>query len=138
MTKEDFNKTVHVSDIVYIYGVENKLIPCVVVDKTEYACNLITLLTVEGDDGIIRPEGSYYRTYDEIVNSFPATEHSKGLYKHYKSLGDERIDNYEKWLEINREFLTRFIKENISIKVENESDYFGIESYNAKIFVSEH
>jgi hypothetical protein len=42
MTKEEFNKTIEVGDIVTVIGLKEP-VDCVVMTKTEYACNLFTV-----------------------------------------------------------------------------------------------
>lgn len=82
MTKEEFNKTVEVGDIVTVIGLKDP-VDCVVMTKTEYACNLFTVEQGNTADGIMRPCNSYYRTYDEI-NAKVSSEHT--LYKQYLDL----------------------------------------------------
>lgn len=62
MTKEEFNETVSIGDVVTIIGTD-KEVDCVVKTKTEYAVNLTTVEI--GKSGL--PLASYYRTYDEII-----------------------------------------------------------------------
>ena len=141
MTKEEFNKQVNVGDIVMIYGVENKIVPCVVMNKTEYACNLLTVEQAEGDDGVIHANSSYYRSYDEIISR---VGDARGLYNYYKTLHDqayakfEEDEEYEAWVQENDSFLqhlSRFLKENLKVNIEKESDYYGSESYDATVDV---
>ena len=62
MTKEEFNRTISVGDIVRVIGTD-KEVDCFVQTKTEYAVNLLTV--EKGKSGL--PLASYYRTYDEIL-----------------------------------------------------------------------
>jgi len=62
MTKEEFNKMIEVGDIVTIIGLKEP-VDCVVMTKTEYACNLFTVEQGNTADGIMRPSASYYRSY---------------------------------------------------------------------------
>ena len=66
MTKEEFNDTVKIGDIVEIIGTDEP-VQCVVMTTTEYSCNLLTTDKNKGDDEIVRPIASYYRTYDEVI-----------------------------------------------------------------------
>ena len=52
MTKEEFNKTVEVGDIVTVIGLKDP-VDCVVMTKTEYACNLFTVDQGNTADGIM-------------------------------------------------------------------------------------
>ena len=84
MSQEEFIKNVQIGDIVMVYGISFKYpIPCVVMTKTNFACNLDTVKQIKGDDSVIRPEGSYYRSYEEIVEHLGS---SHGLYDYYISL----------------------------------------------------
>ena len=90
MTQEEFIRVVRIGDIVMVYGTSfEHPIPCVVMTKTNYACNLYTVKHIEGDDGIIRPEGSYYRTYEEIVECLGTSD---GLYDYYKKLNNKQYE----------------------------------------------
>ena len=79
MSKEEFNKTIRIGDIVTIIGIDTPE-DCVVMSKTEYACNLFTVEQGNMSDGIMRPVASYYRTYDEIIAKVNS-DHT--LYKQY-------------------------------------------------------
>lgn len=84
MSQEEFIESVHVGDIVMVYGISwEHPIPCVVMTKTNYACNLYTVKQSNKADGVMRPEGSFYRSYEEIVECLGA---SHGLYEYYLSL----------------------------------------------------
>jgi len=80
MTKEEFNDTVKIGDIVEIIGTDEP-VQCVVMTKTEYSCNLLTTDKNKGDDGIVRPIASYYRTYDEVIRK---VGENINLYLEYK------------------------------------------------------
>jgi hypothetical protein len=82
MTKEEFNKMIEVGDIVTIIGLKEP-VDCVVMTKTEYACNLFTVEQGNTADGIMRPRASYYRSYDEIIAKV-SSNHT--LYKQYLDL----------------------------------------------------
>ena len=85
MTKEEFNRTIEIGDIVTIIGIDT-LVTCVIMTKTEYACNLFTVEQNNKADGIMRPVGSYYRTYDEIIVKVGS---DKALYEYYIELSDK-------------------------------------------------
>lgn len=125
MTQIDFNTQVCVGDIVTIVGVKNRYIPCVVMTKTNYAVNLYTVEQALGEDGVMRPLGSYYRTYDEILARIGEAH---GLYNYYISLKSdsqklgEEEEEYKQWLDKNYKFIRRFIKENIFFKPNRYDD----------------
>lgn len=85
MTKENFKRTIELGDIVTIIGIDT-LETCVVMTKTEYACNLFTVEQSNKVDGIMRPVASYYRTYDEIIAKVGS---DKILYEYYIELSDK-------------------------------------------------
>lgn len=125
MTQIDFNTQVCVGNIVTIAGVENRYIPCVVMTKTNYAVNLYTVEQAIGEDGVMRPSGSYYRTYDEILARIGD---APGLYNYYISLKSdsqklgEEDEEYKQWLDKNYKFIRRFIKENIYVEANRYND----------------
>lgn len=82
MTKEEFNSTVKIGDIVTIIGIDTPE-DCVVMSKTDYACNLFTVEQDNKADGIMRPVASYYRTYDEIIAKVSS---NTALYDYYIKL----------------------------------------------------
>lgn len=95
MKQKEFIKVVQIGDIVMVYGTSfEHPIPCVVMTKTNFACNLYTVKQIKGDDGVIRPEGSYYRSYEEIVECLGA---SRGLYDYYKKSNTKNMEINKQW-----------------------------------------
>ena len=101
MTKEEFNNTIKIGDIVEIYGVDDAPVQCIVMTTTQYACNLLTTKKKKGDDGIVRPLSSYYRTYDEVI----------------KKVGEDISSYWEyKCLDLPMKFIHNYLEEEIKLK----------------------
>lgn len=138
MTREEFNLHVNIGDIVTIVGVENRHIPCVVMSKTKFSVNLYTVEQALGDDGVVRPYASYYRTYEEIISRIGEAH---GLYNYYLGLKNKFYDKFEEneneeykqWIDKNYKFIRRFIRDCLSIDLENVHDDY----YTATINISE-
>ena len=84
MKKKEFNKIAE-GDIVTIIGIDTQE-DCVVMTKTDYACNLFTVEQDNKADGIMRPVASYYRTYDEIISKVGS---DIALYEYYLDLSNK-------------------------------------------------
>ena len=84
MKAKEFNK-ISEGDIVEIIGIDTTE-RCIVMTKTNYACNLFTVEQDNKADGIMRPVASYYRTYDEIISKVGS---DIALYEHYLDLSNK-------------------------------------------------
>ena len=96
MNKEEFRKEVYLGDIVTIVGINGEE-DCVVMSKTDYAVNLFTVAQRNHVDGIYRPKGSYYRSYEEIIKKVSSDYTLYDQYQFIKSFArdDEPVVSFE-------------------------------------------